>query len=274
MSLSEHSMINNLSTQPTYAFSPPTDAASTRSPCPALNTLANHHYISHDGKAISYTVLIDALCSVYNVSRPLAHLLSIVGYATCGKVSFSSRDSHTHTEPNRVAGSTEAPDRSFSSRFLSFIPISWTLDLASLSQRGGFKIAHDASLVHVNNMPSHSPDPALVAYVVEYASNNNGLSLRNLARLHAKSLAKFGKPLDNYHEQIASGECAFLWLVMREGDENKGDDDVVPVGRVKQWLGEERLPDDWTRPSQTISLREARSKANILQKLSTSLKVA
>jgi hypothetical protein len=35
----------------------------------------------------------------------------------------------------------------------------------------------------------------------------------------------------------------------------------VPLARLEEWLGEERLPSDWPRPQRTIGLLETRHKA-------------
>ncbi|KAL4118775.1 hypothetical protein PRIC2_011097 [Phytophthora ramorum] len=46
-----------------------------RSPCPALNTLANHGYLPRDGKEITPRLLQQALVDVYNLDTSLAELL-------------------------------------------------------------------------------------------------------------------------------------------------------------------------------------------------------
>jgi hypothetical protein len=212
----------------------------------------------HDGMNISYTHFVDAASSVYNISRPMAHLLAIVGYVTCGKLSFSSVAAPQDKQP------------SLANSLLSSIPISWTLDLASLSQHGTFKIAHTGSLVHPNT-PSHAPDPALVAEVLERATPSGGLSLQDLAHIHAARVAELKRPLSSYHTQIAQGESGLFWSVMRRALD-RGYDDIIPIERVRHWLCEERLPHNWwssVRPSHTVTLAEARSNANAVQKLMT-----
>ncbi|TYZ60811.1 hypothetical protein PybrP1_004011 [[Pythium] brassicae (nom. inval.)] len=47
-----------------------------RSPCPALNALANHGYIARNGQNISLTELTDAIMSVFNVGADLAAALT------------------------------------------------------------------------------------------------------------------------------------------------------------------------------------------------------
>ncbi|GAB9474352.1 Chloroperoxidase [Globisporangium polare] len=46
-----------------------------RSPCPGLNSLANHGYLPRNGQNISHAVLTDAIMSVYNLGPDLAAFL-------------------------------------------------------------------------------------------------------------------------------------------------------------------------------------------------------
>ncbi|EGZ09490.1 chloroperoxidase [Phytophthora sojae] len=50
-------------------------AKNHRSPCPALNALANHGYLPRDGKNVTPHVLQDALVEVYNLDQSLAEFL-------------------------------------------------------------------------------------------------------------------------------------------------------------------------------------------------------
>jgi hypothetical protein len=47
-----------------------------RSPCPALNSLANHNIIPHDGKNITPHTLVPLLAETFNLSPFLSHLLA------------------------------------------------------------------------------------------------------------------------------------------------------------------------------------------------------
>jgi len=68
--------------------------------------------------------------------------------------------------------------------------------------------------------------------------------------------AQLEKPLSNIRAQIGQGEAAVAWLVMKD------DNGKVPLDRLKEWWGEERLPDGWTKPHRVIGLLEARWKAD------------
>ncbi|KAJ6462737.1 Cloroperoxidase [Mycena vitilis] len=46
----------------------PAKATDVRSPCPGLNTLANHGYLPHDGRNFTVTQLMDAALEAFNVN--------------------------------------------------------------------------------------------------------------------------------------------------------------------------------------------------------------
>ncbi|KAG6901458.1 hypothetical protein C0995_011614 [Termitomyces sp. Mi166 len=253
-----------------FSFAPPMPDFS-RSPCPALNTLANHGYIPRNGTNIPFWTLFTAIRHVYNLSFPLAMLLTTVGYFTCGTLAlFPTEPSPPH-------------DKTLLTTITRFLPCpSWTLDLASLCTTGPYKIAHDASLVH-KYVPRSAADPALVAQLLTLAHHTHpsynmtsipikskyqdGLTLCDLGCLHAEredALPPTHK-LNKLHEQVALGECGLAWCVMRTHDED-AEQGVIPARVLEQWFGEERLPDGWwdvggSRPISEVGLREAAKRA-------------
>ncbi|KAJ7191656.1 Chloroperoxidase [Mycena pura] len=233
------------STSNDHSFLPagPTDR---RSPCPALNSLANHGYLPRHGTQITFTHLLQAVKTVYNLSLPLALLPTLAGFLTCAKLSVNPAEY----------------------RRWSWLPVSvaWTLDLADLSARGWAKLAHDASLVHPSGIPSHAPDPALLADLLATAraQPNQGLTFRELVAVHAARLRTLSPrhPLSTLHARIAAAECAIAWLVMRHPATG-----VVEVDTLAQWFGEERLPEEWQRPREPIALLQARRSTNEVQRI-------
>ncbi|KAJ7156153.1 hypothetical protein C8R46DRAFT_1294635 [Mycena filopes] len=216
----------------------PATPSDRRSPCPALNALANHGYLPRRGTQISFTHLLRATQHVYNLSLPLALLLTLVGFLTCAKFNFS------FTRPE-CRGWNWRPT------------LSWTLDLADLSARGPTKIAHDGSLVHASGAPSNAPDPALLAAFLAAAAHSpstetGGLTLPDLAALHAANTRDL--KLSAFHEQVALGECGLGWLVMRNPSTG-----AVPLETLEAWFGEERLPEGWW------ARRVARPKVGLVQ---------
>ncbi|KAK7032436.1 hypothetical protein VNI00_012994 [Paramarasmius palmivorus] len=186
------------------------------------------------GKSISLSALIHAIAHVYNFSYFHASVLSLPAILRYAKWTW---------------------------RF-------WDLkiDLASLSQFGVLRIAHVSSLGH-SDEPSHSPDPHLVEELLDRARTNpsGGLDLRDLAAVRFEREEKLGRKLDFLHEQLAFGECGFFYLSMR--DPKSG---VIPEERIKQWFGEERLPNGWweaVRPSRTVGFFETRKTAYVVEQL-------
>jgi len=220
----------------------PRGSSDSRSPCPALNALANHDYIPHNGRDITFITLIQAMVLVYNISYPLAFLLTLVAFLTYGKLS-----SHSYQ---------------------------WTVDLDSLSQRGSWMVAHDGALVHPDGRPSTSPDPTRVKNIIHQASTacdsegrlKGGLDLFEIVRIRTQKVDSHAHPkLNGYHEQISLGECSLLWEVFR----NPGGL-VIPTCSLEQLLGQEHLPDGWwnIRPKKAVGLLQARKTANEIDILS------
>ncbi|KAJ6620430.1 hypothetical protein B0H10DRAFT_1077531 [Mycena sp. CBHHK59/15] len=249
----------------------PAGKADKRSPCPALNALANHGYIPREGTYISFLHLLRAVQNVYNLTLPLALLLTLVGFLTCAKVSFKLPE-----PPSFSIRSRPHPGlcRGYRWRF----SCSWTLDLADLSARGWTKITHDASLVHPSGTASHAPDPGLLrsllhADITELDSaplQENGMTLRDLATVRVTREKSLPHPLSSFHEQVAVGECALGWLVMRDADTG-----AIAVDTLAQWFGEERLPEGWwhsRRPSRPVGLWQARKRAGQVEVFMTQIR--
>ncbi|KAI3608781.1 hypothetical protein WG66_003754 [Moniliophthora roreri] len=218
-----------------HEFIPAANPSESRAPCPALNALANHGYLPRTGKDISLSQLTHAITTVYNFSYALAFLLSFTAILRYGKVSLTGMK----------------------------------VDLASLSQFGPLRIAHQASSAH-SDVPSHTPDPALVQDLLSRARQNpsGGLDLRDLAATRVDREAQCPK-LDGLHEEIACGESALAYLTL------KAEEAVIPSRRIQQWFGEERLPDGWwqnVRPRQIIGLAETRRVVFVIREMMTNIK--
>lgn len=226
---------------------------------------------------MSFAEVVGAIHFVYNISYPLAILLTLVGFLTCGTFSWRrpSRSSNRHlpTLFSALALFLMSVVMTF------FIFPSWTLDLSALSARGAHKITHNASFVHPDDISSTAPDPRMVEHLIHYAtqasdrSRRSGLGLVDFARFHAQRERAARAKLFNIHEQVALGEGALTWLVLRGFSESPpAYSGIVPTERVRQWLGEERLPDGWwdphgVRPARTIGLWTARHVANLVELL-------
>ncbi|ESK88999.1 hypothetical protein Moror_13158 [Moniliophthora roreri MCA 2997] len=72
-----------------HAFRKPS-ATDSRSPCPWINSLANHGYLPRDGKNITIPAMLDAVEEVFNVAPEVVQLFAKLS-VTCSK-QFSTFD--------------------------------------------------------------------------------------------------------------------------------------------------------------------------------------
>ncbi|KAF8809822.1 Cloroperoxidase [Phlegmacium glaucopus] len=226
-------------------------SSDSRSPCPALNALANHGYLPRSGKDFTFFQLINVLVLVYNISYTLAFILAFAGFFTCGKLSIHSRHGLLATYiPRRPA---------------------LTLDLKSLSDRGSRNIAHDGSLVHPDGKPSIRPDPIRAQRLLQLASTacdskgdpKGGLDFRAIARIRTENVRAAYPKLNPIHEQISLGECGLMWEVFQDAEGR-----VIRTDTLRQWFVGEQLPDGWeSRPKRTVGLLQAMKAAGEMARL-------
>ncbi|KAF8809821.1 Cloroperoxidase [Phlegmacium glaucopus] len=227
-------------------------SSDSRSPCPALNALANHGHLPHNGKDFTFLQLIKALVLVYNISYTLAFILATAGFMSSGKLSIHSRHGLLDTYiPRRPA---------------------LTLDLNSLSKREGFmKIAHDGSLVHPDGRPSTCPDPIRAQRLLQLASSacdskgdpKGGLDFGDIARIRTENVRAASPKLGATHEQVSLGECGLMWEVFQDAEGR-----VIPTDTLRQWLVGEQLPEGWeSRPKRTVGLLQAKKAADEMARL-------
>lgn len=77
--MSAHAMAIRRDEDPNFSWQAP-DAAAKRSPCPMLNSLANHGYLARDGKEISMQDLITGLGQAINFDEALVRALGTRTY--------------------------------------------------------------------------------------------------------------------------------------------------------------------------------------------------
>ncbi|KAB5592619.1 hypothetical protein CTheo_3945 [Ceratobasidium theobromae] len=166
--------------QPGHEFQPPTPEDS-RSPCPALNAAANHGYLPHSGKNLTFLQLTKVVHKLYGLSYPLAAALALGGILLCG-----SRGK---------------------------------INLDQLSKHN--KIEHDASLAHqdVREGDNKVISPKLVEELVADSSDGQGLSLNDFARARVRREGQSPVPLDKLHTRIAQGESVLSVMVMGDGQQ-------------------------------------------------------
>ncbi|KAG6832014.1 hypothetical protein H0H92_006050 [Tricholoma furcatifolium] len=211
-SINDHSHPGNTcpATGKSYKWCP-AGAGDSRSPCPALNTMANHGYLPRSGKNLSVWDLVFGLKACYSLSTPLALFLSFGGFALLRRFPFTR------------------------------------IDLEQIGEHG--KVEHDASLVH-DDTPygqKYAPikiEPRLVDALIADAHHKGAAALmdaNDVAKARVRR-EKASPKLDGVHAEIARGEMAIILGVW----ETRMDKDVgVPAQWLREWIGSERLPSDW-----------------------------
>ncbi|KAG2064601.1 Cloroperoxidase [Suillus decipiens] len=199
----------------TYNFCP-AQAGDVRSPCPALNALANHGYLPRDGKNIGPLDLVRALKNGYNLSTVLACILSFGSMLLLGQYRC--------------------------------------LSLSDLARHN--MIEHNASLVHKDdtNGAEYAPtkvDRRLLAALLAEGGKvvPHKLTLEDAARIRFKREVECGK-LDAVHAEIARGEITIAIGVLGGKDAAKNG---VDLSALHEWMRHERLPAGW-KPDHTQGL--------------------
>ncbi|KAH9940292.1 hypothetical protein B0H21DRAFT_824871 [Amylocystis lapponica] len=228
-----------------HVYCAPKDGDS-RSPCPALNTLANHGYLPRDGNCITPRVILHALRDAYHLSWPLAWLLTYGGFYLLGQ------------RRKRIC-------------------------LADLARHNC--IEHDASLVHPDVLHRGEYAPTSVSRdmlhrFLAHSADGAVMTPEDVARARVAREAGYPKPMDKLHAEIARGEMAIALHLFSSpaappprppllarlkhalapktapvATDADAPQPGIPLQHLHEWMHDERLPDGWA-PSHTLSLRK------------------
>ncbi|KAF2670824.1 Cloroperoxidase, partial [Microthyrium microscopicum] len=179
-----------------------------RAPCPLLNTLANHGFISRDGKGITKTNFTDGIATALNVDPSFAAIIT-----------------------NGAIGALGAPANESASFSLD------QLDVHDVDE-------HDASLTRLDKIQGQTltVQPSLVDALLADSDTGfittNSLAISRVRR-EKESVAAGSPPLSDHFVGVSLGEAAFVLLVtgLGEGAARQAKKDIV-----KAWLDEERFP--------------------------------
>ncbi|KAI0312901.1 Chloroperoxidase [Amylostereum chailletii] len=192
-----------------HMYIPPSPHA-RRSPCPALNTLANHGYLPRSGDHITPALLAGALHTGFGLTYTLAYFLSYVGFLLqLGASAFT---------------------------------YGWEASLEDFARHG--RIEHDASLAHADASRGMLYAPCKVnmermAGFLEDAGQ--GIGLEDVARARVERERQSGG-LDTLHGVIARGEMALVLGIFGSMPAKGERAGRVPVDVLKQWWTDERFP--------------------------------
>ncbi|KAH7103135.1 heme-thiolate peroxidase [Auriculariales sp. MPI-PUGE-AT-0066] len=213
--------VQGTSTRNAY-FPPQFDDA--RSPCPALNALANHSYIPHSGKNISSWQLCNSINKVYGLSWWYSALLT------------------------------------FPATF--WLSSGLTCSLNDLRKHNG--IEHDGSLTRADvaeptdKFAPTAPDQTKLNQILGDATE---LSLDDLVAIRVarnEELLRSGRTLKGFHNRFANGEVAFTFLTWANPDGK------MPVSKLRMWFGEDRLPDELPSATRFHSVAHIRKTVDVV----------
>jgi len=188
----------------------PPGSGDMRSPCPALNTLANHGFLPRNGMNITRSNLTSALENVYNISSILANTLAI------GAISVDGENSQ--------------------------------ISLDELDKHG--TIEHDASMTRLDTYfgDNHSLNPDLFNGLLNATTDGAVLTESDFAAYQSirQADSKANNPDFDFglkQQGAAAGEPALFLAVFGQYDGNSYN---VTLSSLKSVFGLEQLPSDWT----------------------------
>ena len=185
----------------------PQGAGDVRSPCPGLNTLANHYILPHDGKGYTVSMVRDAVVDTYNIADDVIVPLSMAAVAL-----------------------NPTPNATF-------------FDLDHLDKHNA--IEHDASLSRADYYETgddHTFIQSIFDIVLKFFDGHTHTSISTAAKAKYASVlrAERANPNITYGTQAyvaSNGGTAFYLAAM--GDPING---TVPVSFVKSFFEKEKLP--------------------------------
>ncbi|RPD67313.1 Cloroperoxidase [Lentinus tigrinus ALCF2SS1-7] len=223
----------------------PATPGDSRSPCPALNALANHGYLPRDGRNITVTQLVSAIRHIYGISLPFASILALGGVAKCGH----------------------------------WKGLGMVVDLHELAKHNA--VEHDGSLVHADTAPGevYAPtavDPVLLRHLLE-TSTTDVLTRRDLCRAQLTRQAA-SRPLNSTQSFVSKGELDLIHQVFgipsserSSSTPAEGHELVVPKAVLEDWLGREKLPEGWSGPLREVGLLELVGQVREIEKVETEM---
>ncbi|KAF8622443.1 hypothetical protein AX15_007026 [Amanita polypyramis BW_CC] len=216
-----------------HEWRPPQEGDS-RSPCPALNTMANHGYIPRNGKKLGIFDLIRGLRACYGLSYPLAILLAVGGFILLRRIrpiSLEHIGMHNAVEHNASLVHEDCPNGK------RYAPIRVVPELLDDFMKEG------------------CPDQKV------YGSDENLMNVMDLSRFRVRREKECG-PIDDVHAEIARGEMAIVFGMWGRNTKN---DTGVPRDWLKDWFENDRLPRDW-KPTHTQGLLDTIKRSKCIRR--------
>lgn len=244
-------------------YAPP-KSSDTRSPCPAINALANHGYLPRSGRDVQIDSILNGLDKI-GVGSTLAYLFS--------HPIFIERP--PQDAPKAPVGWGTILLHPFNYLFSSFgmrrpgQKDSQGHNTLNLDQLGIHNVVeHDVSLTRhdIGQGDNISPQPELIRDLLAASSNGKTITINDFVALRKRRYAKQKEvnPGMDFSEKWAGIACAEIALILKVF----GDGKEVPVSYVKAFFQDGRLPreEGWTRHEQAVGFFAMNSVAKKVQK--------
>jgi len=210
----------------------PAGPGDVRSPCPALNSAANHGFINHNGKGMTIPALITGLQAALGIG---ADFTTAIGTAALASSPY---------------------------------PLKGSFDLNDLDQHN-FPIEHDASLSRADAFygNDYSFNSTYFDQVLSYFGNatTTNISSASMAKYSRVKTSQMTNPTFTYGPReylLSYGETA-LYLQTMSSDPTSAN---APVAYVKDFFENERLPYalGWRPPTVPVTLVSLGAMINLL----------
>ncbi|KAG8528928.1 uncharacterized protein KY384_006617 [Bacidia gigantensis] len=252
-----------------YRFTPPTPTA-IRSPCPIVNSLANHSLIPHTGKGVPAHRLYEAVKSL-GISPLLAYMLTYAVYLPDPTITVPPPPSLWsrlnpfspyflwNKNPLGEFGMLK-PEQ------LEQLPKLPIMDLDQIGRHGG--VEHDVSLSRLDTAQgdNHTRQPNLVSQLLATSKDGLNITLEDWAGLRKLRLQQQTDANKELHftkreNHSAAAEIAFLLSVF-------GDGEKVGKERMGAIFGEERLPimEGWSAGRKGVGVLQVNKLAGEVEK--------
>ncbi|EIN08073.1 Cloroperoxidase [Punctularia strigosozonata HHB-11173 SS5] len=181
-----------------------------RSPCPALNTMANHGYLPHNGKDIGPVQLISGLMRCFGLSFFLATFLTCGSMLLIGQWRFLSLYDYCRHNGVEHAASLAHPDVR----------------------------RHDPQRGYDEYAPSDMSKD-LWKKLLQDSADGHVLTVDDIARARVRRERDTTVPLDRVHAHIARGEIGLVLDIFG------GPKREIPIPVLEQWWKTEQFPPGW-----------------------------
>ncbi|KAG8417466.1 hypothetical protein J3458_004970 [Metarhizium acridum] len=196
----------------------------SRSPCPMVNTLANHGYLPHNGRNISVKHFGDAVVEALNTVPAYGTRPASVFFKGWGKDSFDLEDLNTPGILQHISSLSRD-------------------DMTPMERNIAVDVARVSALLE--DSPTDYVDAASMAK----------------SRLRVEALSE-PERLSSREQLLAYMEASLVLMMMKEGEVPpafsfpSAKTWIAPKERVRVWLTEERLPDElgWKRSERKLGV--------------------